>query len=128
MTTTVRALVSALLSAKKPEESVFTRAESPIADFRGVWEKVCYKSGVGKMVCPACKADVGEIAEQDKEKGNGNAPSAPKPGSTKVSLIQGLFRAHLPRFATNRRSKHGARRHPGTCGDDKRRTQNQIYF
>jgi integrase len=46
MTSTVRALMAALVSGKDPEERVFTREGTPIADFRGVWEKVTTAASV----------------------------------------------------------------------------------
>lgn len=52
MTSTVRGLLTAMVSGKGPDEVVFTREGSPIADFRGAWEKACCQAGVGKMVLP----------------------------------------------------------------------------
>jgi integrase len=48
MTATVKALISTLLSGKKSEERVFTRDGTPIADFRGAWERSAAKLGPAK--------------------------------------------------------------------------------
>lgn len=67
MTSTVRALLSALASGKKPNERLFTREGAPIADFRDSWARVCCKAGVGKMVCPSCPAEEAvEVSEDDR--------------------------------------------------------------
>jgi len=67
MTSTVRALLAALASGKKPNERLFTREGEPIADFRHSWARVCCKAGVGKMVCPDCAAEEPvEVSEDDR--------------------------------------------------------------
>jgi hypothetical protein len=62
LTAETNGLLAACISGKDADESVFTRNEKAVSDFRGVWAKVCCGAGLGQMICSKCSKPV----EKDK--------------------------------------------------------------
>ena len=56
MTQEVYTLLRACAIGKKPNDPLFTREDgSAVLDFRGAWQGVCVRSGLGKFVCRKCR-------------------------------------------------------------------------
>ena len=48
-------LQACVVGKKKPDDHVFTRADGkPVLDFRGAWQGVCVRTGLGKFFCRDC--------------------------------------------------------------------------
>ena len=56
MTQEVYTLLQACATGKKPDDELFSREDgSPVRDFRGAWQGVCVRSGLGKFICRNCE-------------------------------------------------------------------------
>lgn len=55
MTPKIADLLRAAISGKKADDYVLTRANGkPVSDFRGTWDRLCIRAGLGSYVCAAC--------------------------------------------------------------------------
>jgi integrase len=55
MTQEVYTLLHACMTGKGPDDHLFTRQDgSPVLDFRGAWQGVCVRCGLGKFICRNC--------------------------------------------------------------------------
>jgi len=63
MTHEVYTLLHACMTGKGPDDHLFTRQDgSPVLDFRGAWQGVCVRCGLGKFVCRNC----GQVVRKSK--------------------------------------------------------------
>jgi integrase len=98
-------LVQECVRGKSPDDFVFTRPNGKrVRDFRVGWHTACCAAGLGRMVCPRCEGEDGELFTIDSD---GRCPRCSIQWSKQDLKYSGLIFHDLRRSAVRNMVRNG---------------------